>query len=219
MITAPEQCDDGDDGGGDGCSAECLVEPFHQCTVAAPSACVAQEVLCADGADSDGDMVADFWDTDCELPWYAPSNPCQNLRIYWSVNVPVAVPDNGAGQAASPIFVPDDFAVGHTAVLLDISHPRASDVDAALIPPFGSPRDLTSGNGGNGSGYDGTLFDPVCAASVTDGAAPFQNCYKPESLLPANGQPAKGVWTLQVSDSGPGQSGTLERWGLILCEQ
>lgn len=217
VVDDGEQCDDGDLASGDGCSATCQVEPFYQCTVPGPSSCSKQEVLCNDGTDNDGDTLVDFEDTDCALPPYAPPLPCQVLRIYRSVNIPRPIPDNGAGDAQSPIFVPDDFSIVHTAVLLDITHGRVSDLDGTLVPPFGQPRDLTSDNGGNGSHYKNTLFDSECGTSVTAGSAPFQGCFKPESFLPASGQQAKGVWTLAVDDYGPGQSGTLQSWALVLC--
>ena len=219
VITDGEQCDDGDPTGGDGCSADCQVELSHQCSVPGPSVCVPQETLCADGADSDGDGLIDFADPDCALPAYWPSIPCQSIRIYRSVNVPLSIPDGGAGSAASPIFVPDGFAVAHTAVLLDITHPRVGDLQATLLPPFGPPRTLTAGNGGNGSNYMGTLFDQVCNTSVMIGFAPFNGCFEPESYLPANGQPAAGSWTLDVEDFAPGQNGTLNGWTLILCAE
>jgi cysteine-rich repeat protein len=217
FVAADEQCDDGNSAGGDGCSAGCAVEPYHQCTVTGPSVCSKQETLCSDGEDNDGDDMTDFADTDCILPPYAPLVPCPTLRIYWSVNAPIAIPDSGAGVAHSAIFVADDISVTHTAVLLDVTHGRISDVDVALIPPFGSSRDVTSDNGGNGSNYAWTYFDPACSVSVTDGSAPFQGCYAPESSLPASGQAAKGVWTLELDDYSPGKAGTLEAWALVLC--
>jgi cysteine-rich repeat protein len=216
-VGGGEQCDDGNATGGDGCSASCQIEPFFQCSLGAPSVCAGQEVLCGDGVDNDGDAFIDGLDTDCVLPAYAPAPPCPGLRIYRSINVPVVIPDGG--EASSPIVVADTFQVEHTAVLLDIAHPYTGDLDVRLIPPFGSPRNLTTDNGGSGDDYSGTLLDSECAGSVISGSAPFSDCYKPESSLPGSAQEAHGTWTLSVGDDSAGQTGTLEGFTLILCGQ
>ncbi len=219
MVLGPEQCDDGNFASGDGCDLTCHVEPYHQCRTTAPTTCVAQETRCDDGADGDGDALVDAMDPDCDLPLYMPQSGCVATWIYSSVNVPLDVPDNQNAGTWSRIVVPDSLAVGHLTVLVDIDHPRDADVAATLFPPFGQPRTLTNGNGGNGSGYIGTLFDNGCAVNVQAGAAPFSDCYKPQSSLPGSGQQAQGVWSLHVQDHAAGQTGTLQGWAIVVCAQ
>ncbi|MEZ4302045.1 MAG: proprotein convertase P-domain-containing protein [Polyangiaceae bacterium] len=217
LLDDAEQCDDGGTVSGDGCTAGCKVEPFYQCTASGPSVCTKEEVRCLDQIDNDGDGAVDVQDTDCALPVYSPPQACAGLRIYHSVNVPMDVPDGGSAWSA--IVVPEGFGVGHTQVILNIVHPRVSDVDVVLHPPFGQPRSLSTGNGQNGANYTQTVLDQACGMSVFMGVAPFTGCYKPESFLPANGQLATGTWYLEVSDHKAGQTGKLTGWTLVLCGQ
>lgn len=217
MLKGGEQCDDGNALAGDGCGALCRVEVLFQCTTPGPSACTKQETRCADGMDSDGDTFTDGTDVDCALPGYFPWPPCAGYRVYRSVNAPKNIPDD-AGSAWSQILVPDEGTVAHFALVLDISHPRISDVDVTLIPPSGTPRDITSGNGGLGSNYASTVFDSMCPMSVAWSMAPFSDCLEPESLLPSGGQ-VNGSWMLRVSDHAAGQVGSLDAWTLVVCLQ
>lgn len=217
LVVGPEQCDDDNFASGDGCGLTCHVEAYHQCRTVAPTTCVAQETRCGDGADGDGDTLVDAMDPDCDLPVYMPQSGCVATWIYRSVDVPLDVPDNQGAGVWSRIVVPDSLGVGHLTVLVDIDHPRDGDVVVTLSPPFGQPRTLTNGNGGNGSGYASTLFDNGCAVSVQAGAAPFAECFKPQSVLPGSGQQAQGVWSLHVQDAAAGQTGTLLGWAIAVC--
>ena len=118
------------------------------------------------------------------------------MVVLRSVNAPLDIPDSGGGKPVSAIFVPAGVVVAHTALLVDIAHPRVADLQVTLIPPFGPPRGVTSGNGGDGANYKETLFDTECTMPVNVGVAPFDDCYKPESSLPGSGQQAGGVWLL-----------------------
>jgi cysteine-rich repeat protein len=56
-VTAPEQCDDGDTNGGDGCSAGCSIESCWSCTGAPSSCSPTTGVSCDDGnACTSGDL-------------------------------------------------------------------------------------------------------------------------------------------------------------------
>ncbi len=218
VVLGGELCDDGNTAADDGCSPGCLVEAYHQCTDA-PSVCVAQETRCQDGADGDGDGLIDAMDPDCDLPLYMAQLGCGTTRVYRSVEVPLDVPDNQQAGVFSRIVVPESVGVGHMSVILDIAHPRDSDVVVTLFPPFGPPRTLANGNGGSGADFVDTVFDSACALPVSLGAAPFSSCYKPVSVFPGSGQQAQGVWWLQVQDEASGQTGTLLDWTLVICGQ
>jgi cysteine-rich repeat protein len=219
IINGVEQCDDGNKTAGDGCSAGCKVEPYHQCSTPGPSVCTKQETRCSDAEDNDGDLMVDASDDDCALPMYALPPPCGALRIYRSVNVPKSIPDENSDGAWSTIFVPDEAQITHMAILLNLTHPRDSDINVTLYPPFGNPRNVTSGNGGTGANYTDAVFDSACATSVTAGSAPFQECFRPEGWLPNSGQPIKGAWSLKVEDVANGETGTLDGWSLLVCTQ
>jgi len=112
--------------------------------------------------------------------------------------------------------------VARAAVVFDVLHPYAGDVDVYLTPPGGGALDACTGNGDLGDNFTDTLLDSTCAtpiANVTNLDAPFSACYSPEtSFAPLIGTAANGSWTLSVSDNYPSlDDGTLEKWRLILC--
>lgn len=217
VVSGQELCDDGDTKDGDGCGAGCEVEPYYQCRRHEPTICHEEETRCLDGLDGDGDGFVDDQDADCILPAYYPPLACASVWVYRSVDVPEPIPDDSPAGTWSTIVVPDDIAVAHVSVVLSLSHPRDSDLTLTLYMPFGQPRTLSSNNGGPGADYAETVFDSTCSTSVTNGGAPFMDCFKPESFLPNNGQSAKGTWALDVEDQAQGLSGTIDEWTLVIC--
>ncbi|MDB5338597.1 MAG: hypothetical protein JWN70_4216 [Planctomycetaceae bacterium] len=112
-------------------------------------------------------------------------------------------------------------------VTINISHTRSSDLNVVLISPTGTRVVLTSGNGGDNAdvfginGSAGTLFDDQAISTpVTDYA--FQDGIPATYLVPEGalgqliGEDPNGTWTLEVTDTLTGQTGTLNDWGLSL---
>lgn len=75
----------------------------------------------------------------------------------------------------------------------------------------------------DGDDIVGAIFDDAAAAlPVNTGPGPVTGVARPAGLLSAfNTRPAAGVWTLRITDTDPGDSGELRRWGLtspqVLC--
>jgi len=75
VLRAPEQCDDWNLTGGDGCSSDCQVEAGWTCSggMGAISVCLA---ACSDGIDNDGDGLIDYpADPGCASPASLQENP------------------------------------------------------------------------------------------------------------------------------------------------
>lgn len=97
---------------------------------------------------------------------------------------------------------------------ININHSYTGDLDISLICPDGTSIDLTSDNGGSSDNYTNTCFDEI-SANITTGSGPFTGTFSPEqafSLL--NTCTINGIWTLQVSDDGAGDIGTLLDWSI-----
>ncbi len=112
-------------------------------------------------------------------------------------------------------------------VTINISHTRSSDLNVVLISPTGTRVVLTTGNGGDNAdvfgiaGSASTLFDDQAISTpVTDYV--FQDGIPATYLVPEGalgqliGQDPNGTWTLEVTDTLTGQTGTINDWGLSL---
>ena len=72
--------------------------------------------------------------------------------------------------------------------------------------------------GGAGDDYLGTVFDDGASLAIADGAAPFDDSFRPEQpLSTATGQPVAGTWSLTVYDAAGGDTGTVQSFELALC--
>jgi subtilisin-like proprotein convertase family protein len=94
-----------------------------------------------------------------------------------------------------------------------------------LIAPDGTKITLFSGVGGTGSNFVNTIFDDSALNPIASGTAPFTGTFKPTGTLSTFGghtvdfkntanQWVPGVWTLQLTNSKTGVTGTLGSWSL-----
>ena len=102
---------------------------------------------------------------------------------------------------------------------LRISHTFDRDVTAFLVSPTGLVDPLVLGRGDTGdnfgtgeTGCGGTMttFTDTAATAIGAGTTPFAGSFRPESPLAVfAGSRAGGIWRVVVSDSAPGDTGTL----------
>ncbi|EYF07557.1 Hypothetical protein CAP_8680 [Chondromyces apiculatus DSM 436] len=220
LWSGVEVCDDGNATDNDGCSARCVVEASYTCSDDLPSACTSTaEINCNDGADNDGDGLADCADPDCALGCVAAVGPCdagQTLLVYTAGDLPRAIPDHVA--VSSLVEVGGLGKIARAVVGTTLTHPWDTDLDLSLQSPDGLTLNLSDDNGGNGDNYVNTMFHSGCPAAITGGVAPFTGCYAPEqSLVLLNGTEAKGTWQLIAADDFAGFTGSLDAWMLALC--
>jgi cysteine-rich repeat protein len=107
-------------------------------------------------------------------------------------------------------------------VVVDITHPNASDLDLSLTAPSGRRIDLvTDVGGGNDDAYVGTTFDDQAGTPIADltlpmSGTPFAAVVGEGALGAFMGEEANGTWTLNVADDTVGNDGTLRGWTLVL---
>ncbi|MFI5364735.1 MAG: proprotein convertase P-domain-containing protein, partial [Candidatus Binatia bacterium] len=140
---------------------------------------------------------------------------------YTSTDVPHDVPD--LGTITSTLTLPSG-PIGHLSVIgLHGTHTFDQDLVITLIGPDGTAVKLLDKNCGNAQNFDLSFDDSAPASSALN-----QNCnsslindgmaHLPEQPLAAFvGKDAGGTWTLQVSDTAAGDTGTLLGWGLQVC--
>lgn len=149
---------------------------------------------------------------------------------YSSGGISVAVPDNDTNGATSSITVSETGSVSKVVVRLRINHTFDGDLRIDLVHPDGTIIGLIAPNPGNGGANFGsgatscagtlTVFDDAAATPIAAGAAPFTGSFKPRQALSAlNGKSSQGIWTLKVTDTAPGDSGTIYCFQLQIAEQ
>jgi Tol biopolymer transport system component/subtilisin-like proprotein convertase family protein len=133
-----------------------------------------------------------------------------------------------AGDLPKPVFDPPGpdtvsvIDVPATGTIVDVNlvnvtltHPFADDVSISLFSPEGTEVVLSSNNGFGGSNYEETIFDDEAPRAIGTAAAPFTGRFRPEERLSLlDGESPFGAWILQVRDSIPRDTGTLDAWAL-----
>lgn len=132
---------------------------------------------------------------DSSIVEVGPQSVCRMVN-----NLNMAIPDAGSPvQTTIRIGKTSARVIRAVRVFLDIDHPYRGDLIVTLTGPDGSGSVL---HNGGGAGTD-DLFGwyPTEVTPVT-------------SLNTFNGGSAEGAWTLEVSDMGVGDVGTILGWGL-----
>ena len=143
-----------------------------------------------------------------------------------NTNLPLGTTNNTIVVAGGPTSISDLNVIFRT------THTFDADVDLILQGPAGFIS-LSTDNGGSGDNYSTTRFDDLAATSISSGAAPFNNNFRPEGTIngwagsPAtftgtnftnlagfNGSDANGNWTLYAADDAGGDSGSWTYWSL-----
>jgi subtilisin-like proprotein convertase family protein len=153
------------------------------------------------------------------VPSATTPSPVQFNATSTQVNRPI--PDAtaaGAGVLTATIDVVGlPRAVADLDVRVAISHPSDGDLILQLIAPNGTVINLAGNLGGGGGDYDRTVFDDQAAGAITSGSPPFGGSFRPQgSLGQLNGLNPNGTWTLRVSDTVAGNTGTLTDFTLTI---
>jgi subtilisin-like proprotein convertase family protein len=113
------------------------------------------------------------------------------------------------GTVAAPTVTTSSITINETVAASDINvkmsvtHPAVGALRATLIAPNKTRYRLLSNVGGGDKNFAGTIFDTEAPLSITEGSAPFSGSYRPiDSLASLNGQSLRGVWTLEVTNTG-----------------
>ena len=101
--------------------------------------------------------------------------------------------------------------------------PSLAYLSAVLIAPDGKTK-VTLFNVGSltGANLTGTTFSDAGTTSITSGTAPYTGTFKvtdPKALAQLIGQSVNGTWTLQLTNTATGVTGTLKSWSLTITPQ
>ncbi len=128
-------------------------------------------------------------------------------------NTPVRLQDNGT--IISQLLVSGVGRVHNLTVSINISHTYDADLRITLISPTGKRVTLVANAGGSGDNFTDTVFDDSAKRSILEAAAPFTGTFRPvDPLSLLKDDRADGTWSLEVSDTMPWDTGTLNGWSL-----
>lgn len=140
--------------------------------------------------------------------------------------VSTPIPDVGGIVSAIPVSGLT-APIAKVDVLMYLTHTYDSDLAVNLVAPDGTTVPLLNHNGYNGQNFGSacgsagteTVFDDFGTVNVSNGVAPFVGVFQPVSPLSAliGKTPAEVnnlKWNLNVSDTEPGNTGTLQCWSL-----
>jgi subtilisin-like proprotein convertase family protein len=150
-------------------------------------------------------------------------------RTYSTGPLDYPVPDVGSLEV--PLRVLQKGPVSYLEVWLHVDHSRDSDLTLSLVAPTGAGVVLSAKRGGNGRSYGGggapcggffsTIFSDDGYTSIARGKPPFRfDIFRPEQPLELlYGVEAAGTWKLKIDDDGPGATGAVRCFQLILSRK
>jgi subtilisin-like proprotein convertase family protein len=120
--------------------------------------------------------------------------------VYHSADVPQAINDNST--ITSTLEVGDHFCIADVDLELDITHTYIGDLTVTLTSPEGTMVTLHNRSGGSSANIQQTYDD--------EGITPDG----PGALSDFDFESPLGTWTLTVTDSAGGDTGTLNAWSV-----
>ncbi|MCF6295718.1 MAG: proprotein convertase P-domain-containing protein, partial [Flavobacteriaceae bacterium] len=138
-----------------------------------------------------------------------------------SQTTPTTIED--LSTVTSTINFPNTFTIEDVNLTVDYDHTWIGDVSLTLISPSGTRVTVidvltcTTELNFNFNFDDEAANTIDCEVGNTN--YPALLTYKPVSPLSAfNGETSNGVWTLEITDGGPADVGTVNGWTLEICE-
>ena len=119
--------------------------------------------------------------------------------------------------ASMSVAVPAGLSIDDLNVALDVTHPDLSDLSATLIAPDGRQIQLFATNRLSGANLTGSVFDSEADADLPAGKAPYTGSFRPaQSLSSLYSTSPTGIWTVRVTDSYLGDTGTLNAFRITV---
>lgn len=138
----------------------------------------------------------------------------------YSTSASVAITDQYTSKIS--VNVTGHHEIHDLDILVDITHPSVFDLELSLVAPDGNSICLNSYDFDEffiDADYDRTIFDDDATYSIKQAAAPFRGRFKPidkKTLAYFHGLDAHGKWTLLVTDKVYGDTGTINRFDVMI---
>ena len=142
--------------------------------------------ICDDGLDNDFDG-----DVDCDDDACAEDPVCIEDGVLYENSESMSIPDDDEVGITSTIQVDQPGTIGNLYVEVDITHTYIGDLTVTLVSPDNTRVVLHNKDGG----------------SEND----LKETYTPSALI---GKSIQGTWTLEITDTGRADTGSLNNWSL-----
>jgi subtilisin-like proprotein convertase family protein len=153
----------------------------------------------------------------------------KTCNTYFAADTPLTIPDNDPKGVSSSITVTEDISIERIDVRLieqinnsltgpGIDHSYLGDLTVSLQSPQGTTVDLIREICGSGQDIEATFSDAGDALECNSFNPGISGVKKAiEDLSAFNGENARGIWTLTVTDAQDEDVGSLQAWGLEIC--
>lgn len=126
---------------------------------------------------------------------------------------PAPIPDLGILRTALEVNAPG--YITQIIVTLSLEHQYLHDLEVSVISPSGTRARLLSRPPVGSATLHNLIFRDDAANSITFGEGQLTGTVRPVDLLRAfEGEPAQGLWTLEIVDLAPQDAGTLRSWSV-----
>lgn len=171
----------------------------------------ALEVVASDAGDDN--------DLDIYYMRLSESTATVSCNTYTSTDVPVAISDVGTVTVQSTLEVPTAGAITDLNIVdLRGNHTYISDLDFDLTSPAATTVNVIDETCASEENFYLSLDDE--ASSAIWPCPPIDmGTYRPQNpLYTFDGEDAQGTWTLTITDNWDADGGSLEGWGLEVCQ-
>lgn len=153
------------------------------------------------------------------------SDPAYIYTGDFNLRIP-AEPDSSKGWMADAIIgVPDYIVISDLDAGISLTHTNVFDLQIFLQSPAGTIICLNTYNFHEyfeGENYTNAIFDDEAEIPIEQGEAPFTGRFRPVDVDPYNklskfdGEDAYGSWRLRIYDAWDWDTGTFNRFGLMI---
>ena len=138
-------------------------------------------------------------------------------QTFPSSDVPKVINDNTTVTSTTTVSGISPYITNVAVTLDELTHTCDNQLEVFLIAPSGARTKLFGGVGDTGDDFTATVLDDHALTHITSGAAPFTGSFQPAGILgELQGENPNGTWRLEITDTGSGDTGTIENWSLTI---
>jgi subtilisin-like proprotein convertase family protein len=152
----------------------------------------------------------------CSFNAYA--NPVFTYSGDFNLRIPANPADTKGKMDDANIEVPDHFIIHDIDVGITLTHTSDFDLQILLKSPAGTTICLSMFDQFfKGANYTQTIFDDEALLAIEQAQPPFTGRFRPlEPLSAFDGEDAYGPWHLQIYDAWAWDTGTLNKFELVI---
>ncbi|MCL9807153.1 M12 family metallo-peptidase [Flavobacterium amniphilum] len=133
-------------------------------------------------------------------------------------NTAQTISSSGAPTVTSTINVPAGLTINDVNLSVNITHTYVSDLTLTLTGPTGASAIVFNQSCGSGQNINAVFDDSGTALNCSGSPVVNGSVIPLNALTVFNGTSSTGTWTLTVKDNFNQDGGTLNSWGLNICD-